>query len=398
MAKAARISPLAISGEKEGLGEDLIDAVYERAIEIERDYIAETAKMLNRPDIAAMLERNREAALHEIENALLGVDRRRYDREFRKKTNGLYNDAILKNLGADEGIYAAALELGLLAKAAPALGKSQAMGQIVERGYKGMWDMLDRASRNARNDVIVKLRSGAYRMNTFLEREKTRHGLEMVGSGAETIDQAIRQMLGELAENGVAAYVYPSGAAIGLAPYVRRELVTGIFNANRAASFQRASEWGCDLIQASAHAGARPGCFPFQGGVYSLSGEHAKYAALADTSYGEPAGLFGINCRHFFWPFFEGLNDEYSADEKDPARLLGGPSNNDIYEATQKQRYNERQIRKWKTRGEGLKAAGLDSRPAENKVKEWQRRQRDFISRSQAQDIDIRRDYLREKT
>jgi hypothetical protein len=168
-------------------------------------------------------------------------------------------------------------------------------------------------------------------------------------------------------------------------------------NVTRELGFERAKDWGSDLIQVSAHAGARPGCFPFQGGVYSISGEHPKYQPLGETSYGEPAGLFGINCRHFFWPFFEGLNDEYSAEERDPARLLGGPTNDEIYEATQRQRYNERQIRKWKLKRDGYQALNLDASRAEAGVKRWQAVQRGHIKASQALNIDLRRDWLRER-
>jgi hypothetical protein len=71
-------------------------------------------------------------------------------------------------------------------------------------------------------------------------------------------------------------------------------------------------------------------------------------------------------------------------------------NNNDIYEATQKQRYNERQIRSWKHRKAELEASGLNSSRAELKIKEWQKRNRILISDMQMQNIDLRRDYLRE--
>ena len=126
-------------------------------------------------------------------------------------------------------------------------------------------------------------------------------------------------------------------------------------------------------------------------------GTHGRFKPLSETSYGDPGGLFGINCRHFSWPFFEGLNDEYTAEQRDPARLLEGPSNDEIYKATQVQRRNERQIRAWKRIRAEAEATGADPSWAGARVKAWQSRQRAFLARCQAANIDLRRDYLREK-
>jgi hypothetical protein len=187
-----------------------------------------------------------------------------------------------------------------------------------------------------------------------------------------------------------------------MAAYARREIITGVHNITTELSFQRAQDWGADLIQLSAHAGARPGCFPYQGCVFSLSGQHPRHEPFKNTSYGEPAGILGINCRHHFWPFFEGLNDEYTQDERDPSILLRdksgmGPTNDEIYEATQIQRANERGIRHWKLQEQAFKAAGQDYSYQTAQVKNWQAKQRAFIKQSQGENIDLRRDYLREK-
>lgn len=62
------------------------------------------------------------------------------------------------------------------------------------------------------------------------------------------------------------------------------------------------------------------------------------------------------------------------------------------YEATQKQRYIERQIRKYKREVAGLDAAGIDSTDSRNRLAKWQQRQRDFIEQT-----GLKRDYSREK-
>ncbi|MCL1896710.1 MAG: phage minor capsid protein, partial [Clostridiales bacterium] len=63
-----------------------------------------------------------------------------------------------------------------------------------------------------------------------------------------------------------------------------------------------------------------------------------------------------------------------------------------LYDATQQQRYIERQIRRWKREAGALDAAGQDNGHARMKVREWQARQRDFVGQT-----GLTRDYFRER-
>lgn len=63
----------------------------------------------------------------------------------------------------------------------------------------------------------------------------------------------------------------------------------------------------------------------------------------------------------------------------------------DLYSATQKQRYIERQIRKWKREASAMEAAGQDATFSLSKIRDWQQIQRDFIKQT-----GLRRDYSRE--
>ena len=62
------------------------------------------------------------------------------------------------------------------------------------------------------------------------------------------------------------------------------------------------------------------------------------------------------------------------------------------YEATQKQRYNERQIRKYKERLANDKINGVDTHHNQALVSKWQREQRELVKKE-----DLHRDYRREK-
>ena len=61
------------------------------------------------------------------------------------------------------------------------------------------------------------------------------------------------------------------------------------------------------------------------------------------------------------------------------------------YEATQRQRYIERQIRRYKREVAGLDAAGIDCTDSRNQLAKWQKRQADFIDQT-----GLKRDYSRE--
>jgi hypothetical protein len=357
----------------------LVDLLERRFVDLEGEFITEAARFLGRDDIIDLWLRDRAGAERMLRDALDEAARGVMAGAAGPFAEG-WEAFMAAQLDRVDRVGAAALEAGLGAVKAPPLAASRA-GAALELRYKSVWHVVDRLVLTGREDVVARLEKG----------------LTDAATGADSIDGAIRSCMDDLARDGVTGHVYPSGRRISLSPYVRRELITNVMNATHELTFDRAADWGTDLIQVSAHAGARPLCFPFQGGVYSLKGGHPKYKALADTSYGEPAGLFGINCRHFSWPFFEGMNDEYTAAQKDPALLLNGPSNSDVYEATQTQRYNERQIRRWKRKGAELAGLGLDPSWAEAKVRQWQGRQRAFIRTSQGGNIDLRRDYLRER-
>ena len=52
------------------------------------------------------------------------------------------------------------------------------------------------------------------------------------------------------------------------------------------------------------------------------------------------------------------------------------------YEALQKQRHIERNIRRWKREERAMNAAGLDSTEASAKVREWNIKQKDFLNQT----------------
>lgn len=218
-----------------------------------------------------------------------------------------------------------------------------------------------------------------------------------IASGGYSYQQAIRDGVRTLTQNGIASILYPTGHVDYLDVAFRRATLTGINQTCAEIQLANLSQMGTDLVETTAHPGARPTHTVWQGRVFSVSGSSTKYPNLRkETGYGTGPGLCGWNCRHSFFPYFEDLSGSaYPADklrEYNNKKVTYNGSTMSLYDATQQQRYIERQIRRWKREASALEAAGQDSSKAVGKVREWQARQRDFIDQT-----GLQRDYFRER-
>ena len=132
---------------------------------------------------------------------------------------------------------------------------------------------------------------------------------------------------------------------------------------------------GAKLVIASAHADCSDRCRPWQGRVYSLDGtsgtteDGRKYVPLEEATnvpYTTKAGitymngLLGFNCRHYLVEYKPGTKFPQQTADQEKAQ----------YEITQKQRYLERTVRKWKI--ETIEAESAEYRRyARQKAIEW---------------------------
>lgn len=203
-------------------------------------------------------------------------------------------------------------------------------------------------------------------------------------SGAFSYQEVIRWGVKKLAEEGVKAIEYPSGHTDSLDTAYRRATLTGLNQAGLKLQEERMNEMGVEYVETTAHAGARPSHTVWQGRIFKLRGSDEKYDNFyTATGYGTGEGLGGWNCRHGFYPFFPGISEPANSEEY--LRQLNEKSvkyngeKMSMYEATQKQRYMERQIRRWKREYTGMEAAGQDTRESAMKLKAWREREYDFL-------------------
>ena len=167
-----------------------------------------------------------------------------------------------------------------------------------------------------------------------------------VSTGVKSYTQAIIDTIKNLSSKG-AIITYPSGAKRSLESAVRANIVTAINQNCGKLQELRADEMGWDLMELTAHSGARPEHAHWQGKIVSRSGKKG-YLSLRDIGYGEVTGFKGINCRHDWYPYYKGSARTYTQKELNKWKNEKVEYNGkkiSKYEATQKQRAFERKIR-----------------------------------------------------
>lgn len=169
-----------------------------------------------------------------------------------------------------------------------------------------------------------------------------------VVTGQQSRTTALRQCIKEFSEKGIPGFVDKAGREWSPEAYINMDIRTTVNNVAHQAQFARMDDYDADLVMVSSHIGARPGCEPFQGKLYSrsgkagfaqdLNGSRIPYSSWGATSYGQPGGLLGINCGHQIYPFIPGFTRmSYKPYPK--------AQNDKAYAQSQRQRYLERQVR-----------------------------------------------------
>lgn len=284
-----------------------------------------------------------------------------------KKLRKLMRQAARDSIIADSTIY------NVVGKTVPAIDKSASLLAILNAGYKA-------TNKTMRNLTRTTARTATQQFENALDRAWLQ-----IRSGAFSPDAAIHSAIKELSSKGIGSIKYPTGHTDNLEVAVRRAVVTGVNQTCGQISLVLAKELGCELMEITAHAGARPEHAEWQGKIVCITGRKKGYLTLSDIGYGTGGGFKGWNCRHDWSPYFDGMPRTWT-DEKlralnAPRYTYNGKSLNE-YEASQQQRYLERQVRKWKREYIGASAAGLDTGESAAKLKYWRDREKDFLAQT----------------
>lgn len=249
----------------------------------------------------------------------------------------IFQEAGIKSLKYDDTIYKLA---GLSPK-----GLSKSMEQLLSATAR-------RTNNNLNN---LTMTTAATSQTQFLNAMNKAY-ME-VSTGVKSYSISIIDTIREISNQG--AYVeYPSGAHRSLESAVRTNIITSVNQTSGKLQELRAEEMDWDLVEVSAHGGARPEHAEWQGKVYSLRGETKGYKTLEEgCDYGRVTGLCGANCRHTFFPYYKGSVRTYTNQElyelKNETVEYNGQKISK-YDATQIQRKMERNIRQNKKDIAGL--------------------------------------------
>ena len=180
-------------------------------------------------------------------------------------------------------------------------------------------------------------------------------------TGVSSWNQAIKHATDRLKDGGITGFIDHAGRQWSAEAYVAMDMRTTVFNTGRAATWETNQNFGNDLYVVSYHNGARPLCYPWQNKVISsmdssrkvvdLDGNEIQVIPQSQTSYGQAAGLFGINCKHYPTPFIPGVS-VIEGQPQDPE------ANAKTYAESQQQRGLERKLREEKRDLQMLKAQG----------------------------------------
>ena len=207
-----------------------------------------------------------------------------------------------------------------------------------------------------------------------------------INTGGFDYTTAIRNAIKDLSAAGVGSIEYPSGRIDNIETAVRRAVVTGANQTTGKIQEALADQLGIELVETTAHSGARPEHAKWQGKVFGLHGkvtvDGVTYEDLRKaTGYGKAFGLKGINCRHDFRPYVPGTSRTWTDEQLEALDAKNIPYNGKMYseyEASQIQRGIEREIRKQKRIVASLESVGQDASAERKALRDAQKAYTDF--------------------
>lgn len=319
----------------------------------------------------------------------------RYVKKMPKEIKDAMNESRLEALGEIEQKLADAAADGYLTQ--PVTDGTVEVAQALSNQAA---EQLNLVNQTMLNSSLQAYQTGVYEFrqemnNLAIKTIETEQQLQVaqtelnkaagqVVAGTENRTKALRKCIRKLNDAGIIGYYDRLNRAWTAEAYVNMNIRTTVHNTYIQSIQTRQQEYGSEVFQVSAHTGARPLCYPYQGGFYSWSGNSGeitlgngrkyRFKSIHETSYGEPAGLFGINCGHVPYPMIQGVSEPVKEDIQSEAE------NTKEYQESQRQRLLEREIRRAKRYVELLGDAADEQ--DKGYIREAQAKMREFIEQT----------------
>ena len=196
-------------------------------------------------------------------------------------------------------------------------------------------------------------------------------------TGAGTLPQCVDMATKDFLAKGIDCIEYKNGARVGIDSYARMAIRTATTRAYLLGESAKRDEWGISTVIVNKRGVACPKCLQYVGRVFyddvwgsAPIPSPEIYPRLSEAMAG---GLYHPNCKDTHTTFFEGVTTPpkpmTAAEKKEASR---------VYNLEQQQRYNERQIRKYKR----LYNGSVDPENRDRyykKLSAWQDTQKQFV-------------------
>lgn len=287
----------------------------------------------------------------------LGYDLKDIKKELSKDLNitahklgSLVNQAGLKSYAEDAKFYAIG---GKKLKENPAVLK--------------MIDVMSKSSVEDLNNLTGTIGLAGKPLEKWY-KETLNQAVIDITSGTYARSEVMRRVVKDIGDKGLEYIEYSSGRNFSVEAAVKMNLTSSVNRLSAEISLKNAEEMNQDLMELTAHAGARPTHQEWQGQIVSLSG-NPDYLTLNDIGYGSAEGFMGVNCRHNWYPYFPGKSKRFWDDETLETFKYKGKTY-DEHSAYQRLRNLERTVRKHERKAKLFNAIGDKEAETTEKVKE----------------------------
>lgn len=288
-------------------------------------------------------------------------------------------------------------DLGIWSEAGKELTEKSFLPQLVEAIRQQTSEVL----KNLSGTTGFKTMSGYESMENLYQKELDKAMIK-VCTGTYTQEEVVYDVVRSLAGSGLRTIDFASGRSMQLDTAVKLAVRTGAHQLAGKITDNNIQQTGENLVYVSKHWGARnkgeghANHEQWQGKVYFIKdgtdytkeaqriGQNRITSLWYATGYSvdgskenDPLGLYGYNCRHKHYAWFEGVS-EFPDEDPEPQPVTINGKTYDYYAINQKQRSMERTIRGLKREREALKALDMDTVAISKNIKQKIREYKEF--------------------
>ena len=323
--------------------------------------------------------------------------------EYKREVRKIINDITKAAYKANEEIVAGA---GNMSWANDLSVWKEAGKELTDNSY--LKELMDAFTAQTNGDLKNMTQTTGFKTMSGYEGIENAYRRELdkavikICSGTFSQDKVVRDVVHDLAQSGLRSIDFASGYSMQLDTAARLAVRTGCHQLAGKIQDENIKQTGENLVYVSKHWGARnkgtghANHEQWQGRVYFIKegkdySEEAKRIGqdyITDlwraTGYSvdgvhesDPTGLYGYNCRHRHYVWFEGASS-LPKEQAEPKPVTIDGKTYDYYAMTQKMRSMERNIRALKREKEAEEALGNDTRELQVKIKEKTAKYKEF--------------------